>query len=42
VLPLDEDDVRRAVRKLRDAGAEVYAVSLMWSSWNGTSIEASL
>jgi N-methylhydantoinase A len=31
VLPLDEDDARRAVRELRDAGAEVYAVSLLWS-----------
>src|SRR3954454_2451467 len=31
VLALDEDDARQAVRRLRDAGAEVYAVSLLWS-----------
>src|SRR5918911_1826542 len=31
VLPLDEEDARRAVRRLREAGAEVYAVSLLWS-----------
>jgi N-methylhydantoinase A len=34
VLPLDEDDARRAVRELRDAGAEVFAVSLLWSFKN--------
>lgn len=31
VCPLDEDDVRRAVRELVEAGAEVFAVSLLWS-----------
>ena len=31
VLALDEEDARRAVRQLRDAGVEVYAVSLLWS-----------
>jgi N-methylhydantoinase A len=34
VLELDEDDARRAVRSLRDAGAEVFAVSLLWSFKN--------
>ena len=34
VCPLDEDDVRRAVRDLREAGAEVFAVSLLWSFTN--------
>lgn len=34
VCPLDEDDVRAGVRRLRDAGAEVYAVSLLWSFAN--------
>ncbi|MFI0815907.1 hydantoinase/oxoprolinase family protein [Streptomyces sp. NPDC021098] len=34
VCPLDEDDVRRAVARLRDAGAEVFAVSLLWSFAN--------
>ncbi|GAB3165086.1 hydantoinase/oxoprolinase family protein [Amycolatopsis sp. NPDC004378] len=36
VCPLDEDDVRRAVAELRDAGAEVFAVSLLWSFANDT------
>jgi N-methylhydantoinase A len=31
VLPLDEADARRAVRRLKEAGAEVFAVSLLWS-----------
>jgi N-methylhydantoinase A len=30
VAPLDEDDVRRAVRELRDEGVEVFGVSLLW------------
>ncbi|SFJ44374.1 N-methylhydantoinase A [Amycolatopsis sacchari] len=34
VCPLDEADVRRAVRELKDAGAEVFAVSLLWSFAN--------
>jgi N-methylhydantoinase A len=34
VQPLDEDDVRRAVRELRDQGVEVYAVSLLWAFKN--------
>jgi N-methylhydantoinase A len=34
VVPLDEEDVRRAVRTLRDRGAETYAVSLLWSFKN--------
>jgi N-methylhydantoinase A len=34
VRPLDEQDVRRAVQALRDAGAEVFAVSLLWSFKN--------
>ncbi|QUH03783.1 hydantoinase/oxoprolinase family protein [Saccharopolyspora erythraea] len=34
VCPLDEDDVRRAVADLRAAGAEVFAVSLLWSFAN--------
>lgn len=36
VAPLDEDDVRRAVRELRDEGIEVFAVSLLWSFKNPT------
>ncbi|MGI5127982.1 hydantoinase/oxoprolinase family protein [Pseudonocardia sp. CA-107938] len=36
VCPLDEDDVRRAVAALQAAGAEVYAVSLLWSFANDT------
>lgn len=32
--PLDEDDVRRAVAALQEAGAEAYAVSLLWSFKN--------
>ncbi|OYO06080.1 hydantoinase/oxoprolinase family protein [Enemella evansiae] len=32
--PLDEDDARRAVVQLREAGAEAYAVSLLWSFKN--------
>ncbi|MEU7815477.1 hydantoinase/oxoprolinase family protein [Pseudonocardia sp. NPDC049154] len=35
VSPLDEADVRRAVAELREAGAEVFAVSLLWSFANG-------
>jgi N-methylhydantoinase A len=34
VCPLDENDVRRAVADLRAAGAEVFAVSLLWSFAN--------
>ena len=34
VCPLDEEDVRRAVADLRAAGAEVFAVSLLWSFAN--------
>jgi N-methylhydantoinase A len=34
VQPLDDDDVRRAVRELRDQGVEVYAVSLLWAFKN--------
>lgn len=36
VRPLDEDDVRRAVTALREANAEVFAVSLLWSFKNDT------
>jgi N-methylhydantoinase A len=32
--PLDEDDARRAIHELRDSGAEVIAVSLLWSFKN--------
>ena len=34
VLPLDEDDARRAIRALLEAGAEVFAVSFLWSFKN--------
>lgn len=34
VVALDEADARAAVRRLREAGAEVYAVSLLWSFKN--------
>jgi N-methylhydantoinase A len=34
VAPLDEADVRRAVRGLHEGGAQVYAVSLLWSFKN--------
>jgi N-methylhydantoinase A len=34
VAPLDEEDVRRAVRELRAEGVEVFAVSLLWSFKN--------
>lgn len=34
VQPLDEDDVRRAVAELTAQGAEVFAVSLLWSFKN--------
>ncbi|HLI61144.1 MAG TPA: hydantoinase/oxoprolinase family protein [Solirubrobacteraceae bacterium] len=34
VQPLDEEDARRAIRELRAAGAEVIAVSLLWSFKN--------
>ncbi|WP_406690816.1 hydantoinase/oxoprolinase family protein [Saccharopolyspora sp. ID03-671] len=36
VRALDEADVRRAITELRDAGAEVFAVSLLWSFANST------
>lgn len=34
VCPLDEDNVRQEVRKLVEAGAEVFAVSFLWSFKN--------
>src|SRR5690606_30598929 len=34
LLPLDEDAARVEVRRLRDAGAEAFAVSLLWSFRN--------
>jgi N-methylhydantoinase A len=34
LLPLDEETVRAEVRRLRDGGAEAYAVSLLWSFRN--------
>ncbi|HEY8723675.1 MAG TPA: hydantoinase/oxoprolinase family protein [Gaiellaceae bacterium] len=34
LMPLDEEDARAAIRRLRDAGAEVYAISLLWSFKN--------
>lgn len=34
VLTLDEADVRRAITQLRNAGAEVFAVCLLWSFVN--------
>lgn len=34
VTPLDEDDVRRAVRELVDQGVEAIAVALLWSHVN--------
>lgn len=34
LLALDEDAARREVRRLRDAGAEAFAVSLLWSFRN--------
>lgn len=34
VCPLDEEAAREAIRALRDAGAEVYAVSFLWSFKN--------
>ena len=37
IMPLDEDDARRAVRELKEAGAEVFAVSLLWSFKNDES-----
>lgn len=36
VRPLDEDDVRRKLRKLVDGGARAIAVSLLWSFANPT------
>jgi N-methylhydantoinase A len=36
VVPLDEDDVRKAVRTLQERGAETFAVSLLWSFKNPT------
>ncbi len=36
VQPLDEDDARRAIQELKEAGAEVIAVSLLWSFKNDT------
>lgn len=34
VCPLDEDETRASIRRLRDAGAEVFAVSFLWSFKN--------
>jgi len=34
LLPLDEDVTRAQVRRLRDAGAQAFAVSLLWSFRN--------
>src|ERR1700722_18457579 len=34
LVPLDEDSVRSAVRELSDAGAETFAVALLWSFRN--------
>jgi N-methylhydantoinase A len=34
VMPLDEDDARAAIRSLRERGAEVFAVSFLWSFKN--------
>jgi N-methylhydantoinase A len=34
VIPLDEADVRRAVRRLLDQGVEAIAISLLWSFRN--------
>lgn len=34
VQPLDEDDVRTALSELREEGAEVFAVSLLWAFKN--------
>src|SRR5207237_2930940 len=34
LLPLDEDEARRAVRSLRDLGVESIAVSLLYSFLN--------
>lgn len=34
LLPLDEEETRAQVRRLRDAGAEAFAVSLLWSFRN--------
>src|SRR6478752_2595388 len=34
ILPLDEDDARRAVRNLLDRGVQAIAVSLLWSFRN--------
>jgi N-methylhydantoinase A len=34
IIPLDEEDVRAAVRLLRERGAEVFAISLLWSFKN--------
>ena len=34
LLPLDEDAVRRAVRKLKALGVEAFAVALLWSFRN--------
>ncbi|WP_449279474.1 hydantoinase/oxoprolinase family protein [Leucobacter sp. GX0328] len=34
LLPLDEEAARTEVRRLRDAGAEAYAISLLWSFRN--------
>ena len=36
VQPLDEEDVRRAVRELLEEGIEAFAVSLLWSFKNDT------
>jgi N-methylhydantoinase A len=34
ILPLDEDGARRAIQELIDAGAETFAVALLWSFRN--------
>ncbi len=36
VIPLDEEHVRQAIRRLVQNGAEVFAVSLLWSFKNNT------
>ncbi len=34
IVPLDEEKLRQRIRDLREAGAEAYAISLMWSLRN--------
>ena len=36
VVPLDEENVKQAIRRLVQNGAEVFAVSLLWSFKNNT------